>query len=203
MSVDSTISDEHSNDAGTRNGPAAGAPYGSCTGTPFSNPGRRKRRTRQRSSGASSSTGSTWKESAEAAWGHTRELRDYARMLLGVRADRAALAIRRKTTQLAILAALAVVGTAVLVAAAIQIVQGFSQALTLVFGGRAWLGNLTSGLVVLAAIAACGSVVLSRRKKKALEEHLAKYERLHHEHRTRHGRFAGDPEPAAKPPGVP
>lgn len=146
-------------------------------------------RRRRRRSG----TGPSLLQALTAGWRRTLEVGDYARSLVGVHADRASHAAQRATMRTAIAAVAALgVGT-IVVAASLRLVVGASDGLARLFGGRAWLGDLSAAVLLLGGLALAARIYMSRRERKELEEHLEKYERRHREHRARHGHFVGDP----------
>ena len=202
MNADPHFGKPPSNGTPDPNGSAASfgsaSPTGdSGSGPPSSNgpkPSRRKRR--------SMTSGPSLAEAAASGWQHALELGDYARSLIGIRADRAAIDVRRKITKVAIAAVAAFGLGAVVISAAVRFVSGTSEGLALLFGKRAWLGDLGAAVLILGGLAAGGAAFLSRREKKELEEHLEKYENQHREHRARHGHFVGDAAPA-DPRGAP
>jgi hypothetical protein len=122
---------------------------------------------------------------------------------MGVRADRATLRIRRRIAKWALLAAGALVAATLLVQATAHAVDGIGQGLTLAFGGRSWLGELTTGVLLLAAMGAATAIVLSRRKSKELAEHIAKYERLHAELSSRKHASSDEPRAVPRPRAAP
>lgn len=143
-------------------------------------------------------SGPTFSEALSSGWGHALELGDYVRSMIGVRGDRAALQLRRKTTQAGIAAVAALgVGT-VVISASLRLVVGLSEGLAQAFG-RAWLGDLAAAVLLLGGLAGGTALYLSRWEKKELEKHLEKYERQHREHSARHGSHAGNP--ASSNPG--
>jgi hypothetical protein len=116
------------------------------------------------------------------------ELRDYARLLQGVKADRAALELRRKATRLGLIAAGALVVIALLIGSAMRVISGLARGLALVFEGRVWLGDIVTGVGLIAAVFAAAALAIWRKNNQELAEHVRKYERLHDErsaHRAR------------------
>lgn len=162
---------------------ASGAPGPSAAGPSAERSARKQRRNKN---------GPSLGEAASTGFRHVLELRDYVLDYLETRADRAAVELRRKTSRLAILAALAVAGTTLLIASMLRVVRGLAEGLTILFQGRAWLGDLLAGLLLAGGMAVGTAVFLARREKKELKRHVAKYERLHQEHRARHGRHVAD-----------
>ena len=182
--------------------------FGSASPTESSGPGRssiprpfRRRPRARRSNGPTDGdAGPTIAEAAASGWRHALELGDYARDLIGVRADRAATDFRRKITRIGVIAIAGVGVGVVVISASLRFVAGVADGLAILFGGRGWLGDLAAGVVLLGGLAAGVALFLSARERKELEEHIEKYERHHREHRARHGHFVGDPSPEAQDP---
>jgi len=147
-------------------------------------------------------TGPTFTEALGSGWKHALELGDYVRSMIGVRTDRAQLAFRRKATQAGITAVAALGLGTLVIAASVRLVHGLADGLALLFGGRAWLGEIATAVLVLGGLAGGTALYLSRWEKKELEKHIEKYERHHREHRERHGQHVGDPAPK-NPGGAP
>lgn len=164
----------------------SGPPNGSGSGSSsIHRSARRKRR--------STTSGPTFGEALASGWGHALGLGDYVRSLIGVRTDRAQLDLRRKVTKtgFAVVAGLGV-GT-VVIAASLRLVYGLSDGFAVLFGGRAWLGDLSAAVLLLGGLAGAGALYVSRWEKKELEKHIEKYERYHREHRALHGDHISDP----------
>ena len=191
MSADPHLGKGRSDDASTSNGSCDDPRSGSSA---FSRSARRRRR--------SEVEGPTLAQALTSGWGHALELGDYVRSLIGVRRDRAMLEVRRKTTKVgvAVIGGLGV-GT-IVIAASLRLVVGLSEGLAALFGGRAWLGDLSAAVLLLGGLVGAGALYFSRWEKKELEKHIEKYERHHREHRERHGRHVGDPSPS-NPGGAP
>lgn len=100
------------------------------------------------------------------------------RLVIGIRNDRAQLAIRRKV-QLAIVAlAAAFVGGAVLLNAVQRFMGGLSAGLALLFEGRTWLGDLAAGILMLALVGGGLALGLRRWDRTMLRKQQAKYAEL-------------------------
>ncbi len=213
--MEPSIGDEHFNEVTTGNGLTGSALNSSRPGTPFTPqpplasqsqfaqtppkpppPPRTARRARTRT-GPPRAAGLSWKELAEAGKRHLVELRDYARLLQGVKADRAALELRRKMTRLGLIALGAVVVIALLIGSAMRLISGLARGFALLFEGRVWLGDLVTGVGIIAAVFAAAALLIWRKNKKELAEHARKYERLHDE-RTAH-RAANEAPPLSGP----
>lgn len=145
----------------------------------------------------SAKNGPSLTEAATSGFHHLLELRDYVLDFLETRSDRAAVELRRKTSRLALLAVAAIAGSTLLIASMLRIVRGLAEGLTLLFQGRAWLGDLTAGLLLAGGMAAGCALFLARRERKELKRHIAKYERLHQEHRAQHGQHVADRHPSS------
>ena len=114
------------------------------------------------------------------------EIREYASYYFSTKTD----ALKSKFTWLAIYAALgivgAIVGVAILATAGVLFVRGIAHGLGAAFG-RAWLGELVTGLGLLLLLGVgivVGLKVLSGTFKRKLME---KYEQRHKDQRERFG----------------
>jgi hypothetical protein len=113
------------------------------------------------------------------------------RTLFAVHTDRAQLAIRRRV-QLAILALAGVfAGSTALVYSVYLVIRGTMLGFAELFGGRAWLGSLVTGLVILGAVGGALLLALRRWDRNQLKKQEAKYDEL----RRKSGGLArrGDP----------
>ena len=98
--------------------------------------------------------------------------------LLTVQADRAQLAIRRRV-QLAILGTLGALATGTLIiAATIAFVRGIVQGLTLLCGGREWLGSILAALVCFGLVGGGAALALQRWNRRQRIKDEGKYARL-------------------------
>jgi hypothetical protein len=121
------------------------------------------------------------------AFARLRETRDYAAHYLSARVDALKLSAR-KVIVLAILGLLgAIAGAALIITSVVLLCVGIAQGLAVLFGGRAWLGNLVAALLLLGALVGGGWVVLARIRKASKERVVAAYERLKREQRDAHG----------------
>lgn len=120
-----------------------------------------------------------------------RELIDYAAYYLSVRADQVRLRVRRIVLAIVFGLMGAVVGTALLVTAAVIFLTGIGEGLGWLLGGRIWLGNLIVGLAVL-VLTTLMLVVASRRIiKTSRTRTVEKYATLRQQQRQEHGHDVG------------
>jgi hypothetical protein len=104
-----------------------------------------------------------------------RELVTYFGFYLGVQLDRLLLSFKTLLLVLAI-GGLVMIGLgAMLVTAAVQILMGIAQLLTVAFGGRQWAGDLVTGgifwIVVLAVTYAIVSSLIAKSRQATLEKY--------------------------------
>lgn len=119
--------------------------------------------------------------------------------LLEVYSDRVRMSLRRTIVQIAIGVG-ATVGTAIgLAAAVLAVLRGACGGFTALWGGNAWLGDLTAGFV--AVILGAGAIALALRfhTRRELQRLEAKYARI----RSEPDGSRGNPRPAEDDPGVP
>lgn len=116
---------------------------------------------------------------------HLLELRDYAKLLQGVKADRAGLELRRKITRAGLVAAGAIVVVSLLIGSALRVIAGLARGLALALDGRVWLADLVTGIALILALFGLAAILVWRKNKRELEEHVKKYEHLHNEQNAR------------------
>lgn len=113
---------------------------------------------------------------------------EYVGHLLRVRADKAMLAIRTALIWAIVGAAAGMMGLAAVVYATVLLLSGIAGGLGALFGGRLWLGELLTGLIVASTIL-IGAFMVARsligKGEKALH---AKYEAIRKSQREKYGR---------------
>jgi len=106
------------------------------------------------------------------------EIRSYASYYLSAKVD-GYLSSAKSAALFGVLGILAgVVGIAILATAGVLIVVGISEGLTLLFGGRMWLADLVTGVVLLSAILGTTYLVVAKLIGKSRAAAKAKYEAL-------------------------
>jgi hypothetical protein len=143
-------------------------------------------------------------ETLEAAGEDLRELLAQAKVLLGVRADRARMAARRRLASFAVAVVAGLAGVVILVQAASALVRGLSGGLSALFGGVVWLGQLATGVLIIGGALVGLRLLAARRERREFEKRKAKYEELHRneERRRAAARAAADGGGAAGPGGA-
>jgi hypothetical protein len=115
------------------------------------------------------------------------EARDYASYYVKARVDR----IKVTARNVAVLAALGVVGliagAALVITAVVMLCVGIALGLSALFGGRMWLGDLVTAIILLGAIGAGAYVGISRLTKTSKERMVRAYEQRKREQRDEHG----------------
>jgi hypothetical protein len=96
--------------------------------------------------------------------------------LLNVQLDRLRLKLRAGTYRLAAVLLLCAVVLTATVAAIWNLIAGLTGALTVAFNGRAWLGNITGGLLVLVLVGFFGGVVRWWHQRREMKKLVRKYE---------------------------
>jgi hypothetical protein len=129
----------------------------------------------------------SWKDATTSILERIGEIREYVSYYAETKTD----GIKQSAIWAGIYAALGIlgglIGAAVLVTAAVLLVNGIAGGLGALFGGRAWLGQLVTGLLLLGGLAVgvvVGLKVLRSSFKKKLR---AKYEQRHQDQRARFG----------------
>jgi hypothetical protein len=122
-----------------------------------------------------------------AASARLAEIKDYASYYLAAKLD----SYKSSAKSLVLYAALgllgAIAGTAILATAGVLVVRGIAEGLTLLFGGRAWLGNLVTGVVLLAAILGTTYFLVARILGKSRSATVKKYQDLQRQQLAKHG----------------
>jgi hypothetical protein len=80
-----------------------------------------------------------------------------------------------------------VTGAAALVVAVVQILYGISEGIAILLGGRAWAGNLITGVVVIGATVIAVRLVISRMTGESRRQRMEKYERIQDQQRAELG----------------
>ena len=105
-----------------------------------------------------------------------RELVTYFTFYLEVQLDRLLLSFKTLLLVVAI-GGLVMIGLgAMLVTAAVQILMGIAQLLTVAFGGRAWVGELVTGGIFWILVLGITYVIVSSLIAKSRQATLEKYE---------------------------
>ena len=81
----------------------------------------------------------------------------------------------------------AVAGTAVLATAGVLVVVGIAEGLTQLFGGRAWLGDLVTGVALLAIVLGTTFLMVRRMLGQSRLATAKKYEALRRQQMAKHG----------------
>lgn len=107
---------------------------------------------------------------------HLAELwRQFQRCLM-VQGDRARLQIRRAAVFMLLGFLFLAISLSVLMMAAVMFVLGITHGMTILLGGRAWLGELVTGSAVLFTIVLIIWSVLRQYDKNCFSKSIAKYE---------------------------
>jgi hypothetical protein len=127
------------------------------------------------------------REAFAAASRHLRELQDYAGYFVAAKVDGIKLSLKNA----GIYAGLGVVGLiaggAFIVVAVVQFCYGIAGALGALFGGRQWVGELITGIVLLAGIFGGTYYVLKSMTNKSRKATVDKYEARKREQRSEYG----------------
>lgn len=83
----------------------------------------------------------------------------------------------------------AIVGSAILITAAVLLVVGIAQGLGLLFGGRMWLGDLVTGVLILGGVGVTIWLLIKKITNNWRSQLVKKYEQRKREQRER---FAGN-----------
>jgi hypothetical protein len=115
------------------------------------------------------------------------ELKEYAGLYVSAKAD----GVKRTVRNIGLYAALgllgAIAGGAIVATAAGLLVVGLAEALGNLFGGRYWLGDLVTGVVVLGAVAGGAYFMMNKLTGTWRSQTLKKYEQRKQDQRERFG----------------
>ncbi len=106
--------------------------------------------------------------------------------LVEIRKDRVKHKLRRTIVRSAVAAAFAVVAAVWLGAAALAVLRGLCAGLSALWGDRAWLGDLSGGVIALSIAFVAGALALSLDSRRERHRLQAKYERLRTAHAEDH-----------------
>ena len=121
-----------------------------------------------------------------------QELRAHVSTYAAVRTDSVKCSVRTAIRQM-VLAALGFVTVAgLIVMASWFVLSGISQGATALFGDRAWLGALSTGVLALAGVGLGISCTASLRTYAARRRTVQKYETRHAQQQARFGRDVHD-----------
>ena len=116
-----------------------------------------------------------------------RELADYANLYVETRKDMVRATLRGLIWKAALGVVGAVAGVTVIIVAVIYLLSGIAHGLGDLFGERYWLGELVTGVVILASLVAIAFLGIRSLTKKARERTVKKYERRQQQQRERFG----------------
>ncbi|MGE0608300.1 MAG: hypothetical protein AB7O62_14480 [Pirellulales bacterium] len=144
--------------------------------------------------GSSASTAApTGPEAVERLLALLQELAAYATHYLAARVDATRGRLRRMAMAAALVAGGALVSVIVLSTAAILLTLGLAQALTALFGGPAWVGNVLAGGGLLSGCAILAAAWMWRINRSAQTTATENYEQRKRDQRERFGRDASGP----------
>lgn len=127
------------------------------------------------------------KEAFTRITGDLEEIKEYAGYYLAAKVD----GIKQSVRNIGLYAALgvlgAIVGGAIVATAAGLLVVGLAEALGNLFGGRYWLGDLVTGVVVLGAVAGGAYFMMNKLTGTWRSQTLKKYEQRKQDQRERFG----------------
>jgi hypothetical protein len=120
------------------------------------------------------------------------ELKEYASYYLAAKVD----GVRRTVRNIGLYAALGVLGLlaggAIVATAAGLIIVGIAQGLGRLFGGMYWLGDLVTGIIVLAVIGGAAWFMMNKLTGSWRSQTIKKYEQRKQTQRVRFGHNVND-----------
>lgn len=109
------------------------------------------------------------------ALGHFGEISRQVQTLFALRVERQKLLVRRWTHRVVIVAIVATALVPLILAGVSLFVLGLVQGMIELFDGRAWLGNLVTGVLILGVLALLGWAYSARVARRGLAKKVAKY----------------------------
>ena len=126
-------------------------------------------------------------EAFKSAAARLAEIKDYASYYVSAKMD-GYMSSAKSAALYGVLGLLAgVAGIAILATAGVLIVLGISEGLTVLFGGRMWLADLVTGIVLLGLILSTTYFLVAKLIGKSKAAAKAKYESLNREQFSKHG----------------
>jgi hypothetical protein len=126
-------------------------------------------------------------EAFHAAKRSFEELQEYVGYYISAKVD----ALKVAATNAAIMAVLGIVaglaGAALVVTAVVYLVRGIAEALTALFGGHAWIGDLVTAIILLGAVVGSLMFVMKKMTHSSRERTLKKYAARQQQQRARFG----------------
>jgi hypothetical protein len=115
------------------------------------------------------------------------EVRDYLLFYLRTRIDRLKLSVRNLFCVAAVAIVVLLLGAALLVTAVVLLCRGIAEGLTVLFDGRAWLGDVVTAVVLLVAVVGGIYGTLNHITGTWKERTVHAYERQKRQQRAAHG----------------
>jgi hypothetical protein len=119
---------------------------------------------------------------------HCRELGEYFSYYVTAKADSVKLSLRAMVLWIASAALGFVTVAALIISASWFILSGMAQGLGVLFGDRLWLGKMTTGLLLAAALGLGMYYAVSKRIRASRERTVQKYEERQARQREQFGR---------------
>jgi hypothetical protein len=121
-----------------------------------------------------------------------RALGEYVSYSVAARTDSLKLGLREAVLAIALGALAFVLIVGLSIAAGYFVLSGLAGGLSVLFGDRAWLGNLVAGLLLLAGLGGGLSYSVARHGRTARERTVDKYEERRARQKKRFGRSVSD-----------
>jgi hypothetical protein len=127
------------------------------------------------------------KEAFAAAAAHLKEIRTYAAYYVAATVDGFKSSVKSALVYAAAAVLGGIAGAAILTTAAVLLVLGISEGLTLLFGGRVWLADLVTGVVLLGLVLGMTYLLIGKIIGKSRTATRDKYEAMKREQFAKHG----------------
>jgi hypothetical protein len=122
----------------------------------------------------------------------SRELREYFSFYVAAKTDSVKLSLRNIVLWIGLAALGFVAVAALIISASWFVLSGTAEGLGVLFGDRLWAGNLTTGLLLLAALGLGMYYTVSKRMNTSRERTVQKYEERQARQREEFGRDVSD-----------
>ncbi|HZZ41573.1 MAG TPA: hypothetical protein VFE58_01425 [Tepidisphaeraceae bacterium] len=138
------------------------------------------------------------KEAFAEAGARLSEIKDYALYLLSAKVDQVTSSVKAAIWYAMVLMLVGIAGAGILVTAAVLMMMGIADGLTVLFGGRVWLADLVTGVVVLGLVIGSAYLVVGKMIGMSRAATRERYAAMKREQFARHGHDVHERATAAK-----
>jgi len=129
-----------------------------------------------------------------------QELGEYVSYYVTARTDSARLSLRSTVLRISFAALGLVVVAGLIITATWFVLKGIAEGVGLLFGGRLWVGNIVTGVLLLAGLGLAMYCAVASRRTTSRERVIGKYEQRQARQQEQFGRTVVDPTAVAASP---